>query len=182
MIQWPETQPDLSEDEITLRAFRPDDAEVMFAYVSGDPEIIEFTTVPDPYVIEDAHKAIERWTTGFADKDCMQYAITINGGQPIGHVTLFAVDLFDHHVEIGYLLSAGARGQGLMARCVELLSDYAFAIGFRRVHARTMIENIASAKTLLKAGFEQEAVLKNYMTKRNGEQTDALLFAKFADF
>ena len=181
-IRWPEVQPILSEDELVLRPFNMADAEVMFAYVANDPEIIEFTTVPDPYTIEDSHKAIERWTTGFAEKDCMQFAICIEGSEPVGHVTIFAVDLFDHHAEVGYLLSSKMRGQGIMARAVELLSDYAFAIGFRRLDARTMINNIASAKTLMKAGFENEATLRNYMTKRDGEQTDALLFAKFSEF
>ena len=61
------------------------------------------------------------------------------------------------------------------------LTDLAFAIGFRRVTALTLPDNLASQKTLLNAGFELETVLRDGMTKRDGNQTNAVLFAKFPD-
>ena len=182
MISWPETQLVLTEDELVLRPTVPSDAPVMFHYISGDEDIAEFTTVPSPYEMSHAAGAVERWAEGFDNQELMQWAITINDGPIIGQISLQGVILIDHNAEIGYLLAREARGSGIMARAIELVSDYAFAIGFRRLQAKVMIENIASAKSLLRAGFEQEAILKNYMTKRNGEQTDALLFAKFSDF
>ncbi len=182
MIQWPATQPILAEDDLVLRPTEPSDAPVMFQYISGDEEIAEFTTVPSPYEMSHAEGAITRWADGFRDQELIQWAITRNGGPIIGQISLQGVILFDHNAEIGYLMSREARGEGIMSRALDLVADYAFAIGFRRLQAKVMIENIASAKTLLNAGFEQEAILKKYMTKRNGEQTDALLFAKFSDF
>jgi RimJ/RimL family protein N-acetyltransferase len=62
-----------------------------------------------------------------------------------------------------------------------MLADFAFAIGFRRLTAITLPENLASQKTLFKAGFELETVLRDRMTKRDGLQTNAVLFAKFTD-
>jgi RimJ/RimL family protein N-acetyltransferase len=47
--------------------------------------------------------------------------------------------------------------------------------------AITLPENLASQKTLFKAGFELETVLRDRMTKRDGLQTNAVLFAKFPD-
>jgi len=43
-----------------------------------------------------------------------------------------------------------------------------------------MPENIASQKTLINAGYYEESVMRQYFTRRNGTQTDALMFAKLA--
>jgi RimJ/RimL family protein N-acetyltransferase len=69
----------------------------------------------------------------------------------------------------------------LAAHAVEMLADFVFAIGFRRLTAITLPENLASQKTLLNAGFELETVLRDRMTKRDGTQANAVVFAKFPD-
>jgi RimJ/RimL family protein N-acetyltransferase len=60
-----------------------------------------------------------------------------------------------------------------------MISDFAFAIGFRRLFAITLPDNLASQKSLLNAGFELETVLRDAMTRRNGVQANAVMFAKF---
>jgi RimJ/RimL family protein N-acetyltransferase len=60
-----------------------------------------------------------------------------------------------------------------------MISDFGFAIGFRRLFAITLPDNLASQKSLLNAGFELETVLRDRMTRRNGSQADAVVFAKF---
>ncbi len=182
MITWPERQHILVEDDLLLRATEPADAPVMYAYISGDRDIEEFTRVPSPYELHHSESAIARWREDFEDQEVLQYAITLNGGPIIGQVTLFGINHHDHNAELGYLLSRDARGNSVMARAVELLVDYAFAIGFRKIYAYTHPQNVASMKTLLKAGFEQEALLKNHMTRRDGTQGDALMFSKWNEF
>lgn len=60
-----------------------------------------------------------------------------------------------------------------------MLTNFAFGIGFRRVSALTLPENSASQKTLLKAGFEMETLMRDAMTKRDGSQTNSVVFSKF---
>ena len=179
MISWPEQQHILVEDDLLLRATEPGDAAAMYNYIAGDREIEEFTRVPAPYELHHSESAIVRWREDFEDQEVLQYAVTIGGGPIVGQVTLFGINHHDHNAELGYLLSRAARGNSVMARAVELLVDYAFAIGFRKIYAYTDPLNIASIKTLLKAGFEQEALLKNHMTRRDGTQADALMFSKW---
>ena len=62
-----------------------------------------------------------------------------------------------------------------------MISGFAFGIGFRRLSAITLPENVASQKTLLKAGFEMETVLRDGLSRRDGTQADAVLFAKFPE-
>ena len=180
MIHWPEMQPQLSDSRLCLRPVVRSDAPVMFAYINGDPEIMEFTTVPDDYSIETAENAVEIWDKSFANKEAMQFAITLADDTMIGHVSLHAVNFFDHHAEVGYIMNRDYRGQGIAPAAVELVADYAFAIGFRRLNAFVIEGNPASERVLHKAGFHREAVLAKYMTTRGGEQVNGLLYAKIS--
>lgn len=56
-------------------------------------------------------------------------------------------------VEIGYGVSAAARGQGAATMAVELLVAKAFSAGARSVLAEIVPENHASAKVVEKNGF-----------------------------
>lgn len=178
MIFWPEVQPVLQDGNLTLRPTTFEDASAMYEYIVGDMEIATFTTVPVDYTPELANAAIELWAEGFENKTLMQNAICIDDGPIIGQVSLQAVDLRDHHAEIGYLLNAAYRGQGIMTRAVSLLCDYAFGIGFRRIGAFAMERNISSIRILEKNGFSKEAVLRNYITELDNTQTDAVLYSK----
>lgn len=178
MINWPEIQPILQDGDLTLRPTTLEDAQVMFEYISGDIDISTFTTVPADYTLEMAHEAIERWSVGYKDRTVMQNAICVNDGPIIGQVSLQAIDIRDHHAEIGYLLNKDYRGQGIMTRAVSLLCDYAFGIGFKRLGAFAMPRNVGSVRTLEKNGFTQEAILRNYITEMDDTQSDAVLFSK----
>ena len=56
-------------------------------------------------------------------------------------------------VEIGYGLAASARGHGYAAEAVAALLTTAAAHGVTTVLADTTLDNIASQRTLLRAGF-----------------------------
>ncbi len=56
-------------------------------------------------------------------------------------------------VEIGYGLAPSARGQGYAAEAVVALLALAAEHGVSRVIADTTLDNIASQRTLLRAGF-----------------------------
>ena len=179
MISWPAQQPTLTEDEITLRPTRPEDAEAMYAYIANDRDINEFTRVPSPYEKSHSVAAIDQWNADFLEELVLQYAITIDDGPIIGHVSLHSINAFDHMAEIGYIVSADYRGRNIASRSIELLCDYAFAIGFRKISAYVDPRNIASAKAVMKAGFVQEARLRRHFTLRDGSQADALMFSRW---
>ena len=184
MIQWPDEIPVLSDGVITLRGTVPSDAQSIFDYIVDDPEIHEYTTVPLPYLREYADEAISNWAAWFAAKEVMQFAIVGDGnvgdGAIIGQITLHHVNHFDHYTEIGYLMSAAARGRGYISRAISLVSDYCFEIGFRRVEAIVATDNPASQRVVEKCGFVREAELISRLTNRDGSQSNAVMFRKLA--
>ena len=179
MISWPMAEPVLVDQTLMLRPWDIEDAQSV-AQICQDPAIQEFTTVPVPYTDEIA----KFWINGRANSYRERNAISLAGirnGELVLSVSLHNIKEFDHIGEIGYWVSPSARGDGLAAHAVSMLANFAFGIGFRRVCALTLPENIASQKTLIKAGFEMETVLREAMTKRDGSQTNSVVFSKFPD-
>ena len=50
-------------------------------------------------------------------------------------------------------------------------------IGFRRIEGLVDVDNLASQHLLQKAGYVQEGVLQNKVTRDDGRQIDMALFA-----
>ena len=162
-----------------LRPWHLDDVDSVHE-ICQDPAIQEFTTVPVPYTKEIADFRIRTSAQKYLEREMISLA-GIRNGEIVLSVSIHGIHEFDHVGEIGYWVSPNARGEGLAALAVQMISDFGFAIGFRRLFAITLPENLASQKTLINAGFELETVLRDRMTRRNGSQTNAVVFAKFPD-
>jgi RimJ/RimL family protein N-acetyltransferase len=81
------------------------------------------------------------------------YRITrLSDGQAIGGIG-FKGPPDGSCVEIGYGLAPSARGNGYAAEAVVGLLTVAAAHGLSRVIADTTVDNIASQRTLIRAGF-----------------------------
>ncbi len=148
--------------------------------ICQDPDIQEFTTVPVPYTREIADLWVRTSPQKYLEREKISLA-GVRNGELVLSVSLHNIHEFDHVGEIGYWVSPSARGEGLASHAVEMLTEFAFAIGFRRLTAITLPDNLASQKSLINAGFELETVLRDRMTRRNGTQANAVVFAKFPD-
>jgi RimJ/RimL family protein N-acetyltransferase len=177
MISWPNSEPVLVDKALMLRPWHLDDVSAVFD-ICQDPAIQEFTTVPVPYTKEIADFWIRTSAQKYLEREKISLA-GIRNGEIVLAVSIHGIHEFDHVGEIGYWVSPNARGEGLAALAVQMISDFGFAIGFRRLFAITLPDNLASQKTLLNAGFELETVLRDRMSRRDGSQADAVVFAKF---
>lgn len=80
-------------------------------------------------------------------------------------------------LEIGYVLAPGARGKGYGTEAVEIMVDYLFlSKNIVRVQAITDVANVASQKTLEKAGFKREGTIRKSAFMR-GEWRDDCLYS-----
>ena len=83
-----------------------------------------------------------------------------------------------HKSQIGYWLAASHRGKGIMTRVLRAYSQFLFdQTQLVRLEAQTFVYNPASARSLEKAGFKQEGILRNGAVKE-GQYLDTILFAR----
>ena len=182
MAEIPFPNPPLTDGALALRPWRPVDAPAIAAW-GANPEILRWTAVPAGYS-ESAALAYRRLideerTEGSAIAFVI---VDVASGSVIGACDLRRPDPDDPALgEIGYLLSADARGHGYATRAVGLLVGWAFdVLGIERVQALTHPDNPRSQAVLERLGFRREGLLRGYRSGRCGRE-DRFMFALLRD-
>ena len=75
-------------------------------------------------------------------------------------------------------MDASQRGKGIGTTAAKMITELGISeIGFRRIEGLVDVDNIASQRLLLGAGYIQEGTLQNKVTREDGRQIDMALFA-----
>ncbi|HKP04259.1 MAG TPA: GNAT family protein [Chthoniobacterales bacterium] len=148
----------------------------------ADPEIVHnLLAIPFPYTEADAdwwldrcEQSVDSSTTNFALREPSGYLIGA-----IGMVGELSADA--HSAEFGYWLAQSYRGLGLMPRVIRTFSDYAFQqLRIHRLFATPFSPNVPSHRTLEKAGFQREGLLRHHHFKQ-GVYLDAIIYARISE-
>lgn len=82
---------------------------------------------------------------------------------------------------MGYWIDRRRNGRGLGSRAVGEIVEHAFGpLGLHRLEAGTLVDNLASQRVLVKNGFEQIGLARDYL-HINGAWRDHLLFQRTRD-
>jgi RimJ/RimL family protein N-acetyltransferase len=182
VIWWPTEIPTLFYGNISLRPSREEDIQQIYE-ACQDPIIPRFTTVPSPYELSHAESFIrELAPKRFLEKKELLFVISSNqviANGFCGVISFHTTNIGNHSTEVGYWLAAPARQRGIGTAAVRLITNYGIAtMGFRRIEALVDIDNTASQALLKSAGYDLEGILKQRVTRANGNQIDMALFAK----
>jgi RimJ/RimL family protein N-acetyltransferase len=80
--------------------------------------------------------------------------------------------------ELGITLFPAARGRGLGAEAVELLTRWLLAEGgMERVQASTSVDNVAMRRVLERLGYAYEGVLRSFAPGEGGVREDYAMYA-----
>ncbi|GII82030.1 hypothetical protein Ssi03_00200 [Sphaerisporangium siamense] len=164
---------------IVLREPVPEDAEARVR-ACADPLIVRFRPrIPAPYTREDAPAHITETAPGFWSGGGASFAIAdAASGAWLGDCSLKPPD--SRGAEIGYLVAPWARGRGVASAAVRALAEWAFAQGLHRVSIFAEVENPASQRVAMAAGFRHEGLLKDASPLRDGRYADLVAFARLA--
>jgi RimJ/RimL family protein N-acetyltransferase len=138
---------------LILREWTDQDPPIMVE-LFDDPAVDRFTPLRSPFDLTAAraylNRARERRTADLR----IQLAITTDGGRPRGEILLFRAGDDRHEAELAYAIGPAHRRQGLAARAVRLISEYAYGtLAMRRLYLRIPAENPASAAVARTTGF-----------------------------
>ncbi|MBK9147919.1 MAG: GNAT family N-acetyltransferase [Flavobacteriales bacterium] len=158
-----------------LRPFRSVDL-VALVKQANDASIAAFLSdaFPHPYTEEHGRAFI----TECEQRLPFRRAIDING-EVCGAIGLHPrQDLWQRNMEIGFWLGREHRGHGIMAEAIKQMVVLGFAEfpEVTRIFGTTFGTNIASQRTLEKAGFKLEAKLEGTLIK-NGRVEDEWIYA-----
>lgn len=153
-----------------LRGWKEEDAAAIQPH-ADNPNVYNYLLdrFPHPYTLE----AAQNWVSLMLSiKPNYNFVIEINGNAA-GVVGLeMREDVYRKSPLLGYWISETLWGRGIMTAAIKLLADYAFKeLDIIRIQAGVLGNNPRSMRTLEKAGFKKEGILKNSMVK-NGEILD----------
>lgn len=165
--------PPLADDLVSLRPLERSDAEAVLA-ACQDAEIARWTTIPQPYLLENAQSFIEETRRAWTEGRDPTFAIVDVGDDLLAG----AVGLRRERLgvwEVGYWIGPWARGRGIATAALRLISRWAIdQLGAQRIGLLVYVGNSASARVAQKAGYRREGILRRYADQR-GELRDVIV-------
>ncbi len=166
---------------VTLRTQRlelsiPTDGDVDAIFAACQDELIQrFTTVPSPY--ERSHaEGFVRKAAGWWDAGTEATWAVRHDGRLIGMIGLHR--LAAGSGELGYWMTADARGRGLVVEAARAVLDWGFSpdgLGLVRIEWRAVAENPASHRVAQRLGFRYEGRQRSALVNGAGIRSDGLV-------
>ncbi|QFG26698.1 GNAT family N-acetyltransferase [Actinomadura sp. WMMB 499] len=169
----------IETERLTLRPFREDDLEGLYAYQSL-PEVARFLYW-EPRNLEESRSFLkEKMAASTVERegDWLVLAVVLRAtGELMGEVNLQWRSRGHRQGEIGYILNPAFHGRGFATEAAEVVLRLGFeGLDLHRVVGRLDGRNVASARVLDRLGMRREAhLVQNEMVK--GEWTDEVVYA-----
>jgi len=156
---------------ITLRAPNTGDLAGMVEQCR-DPEMIRWTTVPNPpagYQLRDAEEFRAGIASGWTSGERLGW--TIEGQRGPARRYCGSIDLRlqgDGIAEVGFGLHPEARGRSMMIAALHLVLNYGFNIaGLQVIRWRAVVGNWASRRVAAKVGFVFDGTVRRLLVHRD---------------
>ncbi|MFC7384366.1 GNAT family N-acetyltransferase [Sphaerisporangium rhizosphaerae] len=148
----------------------------------ADPEIAAYVpSVPVPYTADDARVFVTETAPGTWEAGGAYFAIADPAtGDWLGNALLKPPSAAGN-AEIGYMVAPWARRRGVATIVTRALSEWAYQHGTHRVELLTDLENTASQRVAMAAGYRREGVLREAASRKDGGgRTDLVLYGRLA--
>jgi RimJ/RimL family protein N-acetyltransferase len=161
--------PPLADAVVSLRPLAVTDIASVEAALL-DPEICRWFDNRGVTAREVVERAVARWSA----EEAAEFAV-LDAGECVG--SLWLTLAADSRATVGYWLVQGARGKGLAAHALVLVSRWGFdELGVKRIGLLADPRNVASARVAARAGFQREGLLRCWV-EVNGERVDQVSFS-----
>lgn len=168
----------LETERLLLRPFTLEDAPLCFQNWMSRPVVTEYLSWPPHKDLEETKKTLSSWIASYEKKDVYLWAIVLKTtGEPVGSISVVAMDEAIDEVHIGYALSDDFWGQGIMPEALRRVISFFFEeVGAKRVESLHAVGNEKSGRVMEKAGMVKEVLLRGGDLSNKGRR-DAVVYA-----
>lgn len=158
--------PTLPADGLVLRPWRlADQPAVVAAYSDPDIQRWHCRAMSD----DEAAAWLAAWPEHWATESRAGWAITTDGDEVAGQVSLRSLQLADGEAEVSYWVLPAFRGKRIAPRALAAMSAWAFGeLGLHRVVVRHSVDNAPSCRVATVAGFAFESVQRRSLLHQDG--------------
>ncbi|MEP5937416.1 MAG: GNAT family N-acetyltransferase [Erythrobacter sp.] len=160
-------------ENLFLRPAWIEDAQAVTAGIAEEAVVRNLARAPWPYTLDDAVEFLSRPARQFPPG----FLLTLpsrSGSQVIG---MCGLNEEDGRIELGYWIARPHWGQGYATEAAKAVLDIARSIGIKRVHAGHFVDNPASGKVLLKAGFKPTGETRAQFSLARGHKSMSRRYA-----
>lgn len=150
----------LQTDRLTLRFLHASDTQALYT-IHSDPVVMRYfsgAAWTDP---AQGDAVIASALDGYGNGSSMPLALILRDtGNLIGTIKPHAFHAQNRRCEIGYALASAHWGHGYLSEAMRATLDYLFKeMNMNRIEADIDPRNLASAKLLLRMGFQKEGTM-----------------------
>lgn len=146
-------------DHMSLRRYRPEDADDLYKYMGTDPAMQVYSGWNPYATLEMAQETVRGFIDGYKDEHVYSWIMDIDD-VIVG--TIGAYDYKDDQIEVGFSVVKGWQGRGLATEALKKVLEYLTENeGIPCVTAWCAAENIGSQKVLEKAGMKLACTVKD---------------------
>lgn len=139
-----------------------------FQRLVEDPEVVRHTRVPSSPPPGFGATWVARYVDAWSEGNRAGFAILDGDGVFLGFVAVVDHDAEGAQAEIGYVVAPEARGRGIAARALGLLTEWALDdLGLQRVELRIDPENVASIRVAERCGYVREGIFRSLHFKED---------------
>jgi RimJ/RimL family protein N-acetyltransferase len=163
----------LSDGDLVLRPWSEEDVPALVE-ACNDPEIARWIPViPVPYTEEDGLRFVRGEVEGSPEHS---FAVAVDGSL-VGAIGM-ALNAHRYRGHIGYWVARWARGRGVCARSLRLLSRWGLEeLALQRLELITDPDNRASQRCAESVGYRREGVLRAHLRHPDGRVRDSVMFS-----
>ncbi|MRX71516.1 GNAT family N-acetyltransferase [Bacillus lacus] len=151
------------DEDITLKLLTNKNAGQLFNIIDKNREFLKewLPWIDSKKTVEDIQSSIDKWGNKYISNTAINAGIFFKG-ELVGMVAFPEIDWQGKKTSFGYWLSPGFEGKGIVIRCVENLTDYAFnTLNLNRIEISCAEDNLRSRALPEKLGFIKEGILRD---------------------
>ena len=170
--------PPLADDVVALEPLRATHVPAMHA-LADDADVERFTLLPTTLDLETARSWVERYIVGWGEGTLGGFAIESAAERAfLGFIGIVRYDAAGRTAELGYIVAPEARGRGVAARALGLLTAWCLdGLGLERVELRIDPANLPSVRLAERVGYVREGVLRS-MPFKDGLRVDLVVYSR----
>lgn len=172
----------LTTERLLLRAYQLSDATNLYQLITNNREHFQqyFPTMLQLDNLEKCVQFVQEQIEGIRNKSKVAYGIYDRPTDTyLGHIFLKDIEWIVPKGQIGYFIDQHWQGKGLTTEALIAFAQHCFDFwGLEKLYLRTALENIASQKVALKAGFELEGIIRSDFRTANHQLIDVHYYGK----
>ncbi|NMH70976.1 GNAT family N-acetyltransferase [Bacillus sp. RO3] len=151
------------DQEISIELFQQHHKEELFEMIDSNRDYLRqwLLWVDKRRSPEDLEPTIPIWIRNYADNNGFDAGIRYHG-KLVGMIGLHYIDWKTRSTSIGYLLSEGAQGKGIITRSISSMLSYLFTeLNLNRVEIKCAVSNQKSIGIPERLGFKKEGIIRD---------------------